>query len=240
MLESIIEPKDLLGIKTRAMDLDLAEVEQEFAQELCSKCDTFRASDVLCKSEMKACGIDSDEEVDILEAFFEEEGFQSALEFAPKVSTEYRRLLVLKCIEIIAAANTTIDDKNPWKESSKPRSSLVEMFWQAHYKSNPSQYIQDCRTVLGGTLSEVDTTTVAATIKNNIDAAVKNSNEKKSIHERVWALERFRKKYDCIFKLDEQSSEDKYWARILSVEEITDIAKKHWRDSVRESAIAID
>jgi len=61
---------------------------------------------------------------------------------------EYKRFLLVKCIEVLADADVgTRGTGSMWHEVCCP-TELVQMFWRAH-SSNPTKYHEDCNELIG-------------------------------------------------------------------------------------------
>ena len=63
--------------------------------------------------------------------------------FAKIVEDEYKRFLVIKCVEEIASCKNLEDTSSIWLQSVQP-CKLVELFWHAHCLST-SKYCNDCQ-----------------------------------------------------------------------------------------------
>jgi hypothetical protein len=67
--------------------------------------------------------------------------------FAKIVEDEYKRFLVIKCVEKIASCKNLEDTASIWLWSAQPR-KLVELVWHAHCLST-SKYCSDCNVIFG-------------------------------------------------------------------------------------------
>lgn len=141
----ILSPHELACLKSRALSLSFVEVANKFLHAVEKEYGhvTFAENDY---AEDSFGFPDERTPLQVVTEHFEVEGNG----MASVVAVEYARFLVIRCVELMAAAKFPNTDSRvlaAWKQPSRP-CEIVDLFWKAYLTFSPRQYARDCRTLL--------------------------------------------------------------------------------------------
>lgn len=129
----ILTPRELAELKSKVFSLDLSDVHDAFEKLI----------KVYWPEHLRV------EPFDV----YETDPLQTVMNqlrpkvFIKMVEDEYKRFLVIKCVETLASRKKNIDDASMWLTSVQP-CKLVEVFWQAHCLCT-KKYGTDCAAIVG-------------------------------------------------------------------------------------------